>query len=51
MEGDLYGQRIKVEFLTKLRDEQRFNGVEELIAAIRRDSEAAAAYVATRSTP
>lgn len=50
MEGDLYGRRIKVEFLTKLRDEQRFDGVEELVAAIRRDSEAATAALAARST-
>ena len=38
MKGDLYGQRIHVEFLSKLRDEQKFNGVEELMEAIRRDA-------------
>ena len=48
MKGDLYGQRIRIEFLTKLREEKRFNGMEELIAAIHSDADAAAAYVKSR---
>lgn len=28
--GDLYGQRIRVEFIQKLRDERKFNGLEEI---------------------
>jgi riboflavin kinase/FMN adenylyltransferase len=48
MKGDLYGRRIRVEFLSKIRDEQRFNGVEELVAAIRKDAEAAVTIAAQR---
>lgn len=36
-DGDLYGRRIQVEFLEKLRGEQDFTGEEALIAQIRRD--------------
>lgn len=35
--GDLYGKRMGVLFTQKLRDEQRFGSVEELIAAIKND--------------
>ena len=48
MKGDLYGRRIRVEFLSKIRDEQKFNGVEELVAAIRKDAEAAVTIAAQR---
>jgi riboflavin kinase/FMN adenylyltransferase len=48
MKGDLYGKRIKVEFLTKLRDEQKFDGLEALVAAIQKDAEKASAFVANR---
>jgi len=33
-EGDLYGQRVKVEFLRFLRDERKFGSIEELKAAV-----------------
>lgn len=36
-EGDLYGQQVELEFLERLRGEQRFNGIDELIAQIQRD--------------
>jgi len=42
--GDLYGQRIKVVFKHKLRDEKRFNGLDELKAAILNDIQLAKAY-------
>ncbi len=48
MKGDLYKQRIKVEFLTKLRDEQKFGSLEDLVAAIGRDAVQAKAYVDKR---
>lgn len=43
-EGDLYGADLKVEFLRRLRDEQRFEGVDALVSQIRRDADAARAY-------
>ena len=39
--GNLYGKTVKVEFLKFLRPEQKFASVDELKAAIRRDTEAA----------
>lgn len=35
--GDLYGRRLRLEFLRRLRGEQRFAGPEELRSQIRRD--------------
>lgn len=37
-EGDLYGQRMAVEFVAKLRDEQKFEGLEALSAQMDRDA-------------
>ena len=42
--GDLYGQRLTVEFHHKLRDEQRFASLEALKTAIDADVAAARAY-------
>lgn len=42
--GDLYGQRIKVVFKKKMRDEKRFNGIEELKTAIYQDIDMAKAF-------
>ena len=38
---DLYGLALRVDLIARLRDEQRFNGIEELKAQIARDAEAA----------
>ena len=35
--GDLYGQRIRVEFLDRLRDERRFPTPAELVAQVQED--------------
>ncbi len=40
-EGDLYGQRMAVEFVAKLRDEQKFDGLEPLKAQMALDCRAA----------
>ncbi len=36
-DGDLYGRRIQVEFVGKIRDEQKFENLDALKAAIHRD--------------
>jgi riboflavin kinase / FMN adenylyltransferase len=38
-EGDLYGERAKVRFAERLRDEVRFGSVDDLIAQMERDVE------------
>jgi riboflavin kinase / FMN adenylyltransferase len=38
-DGDLYGRRITVEFVARLRDERRFDNVAELTAQMRSDAE------------
>ncbi len=38
-EGDLYGQELTVEFIARLRGEERFDGVEALVAQMHRDVE------------
>ena len=37
-DGDLYGQRMAVEFVAKLREEQKFDGLEPLKAQMALDS-------------
>jgi riboflavin kinase / FMN adenylyltransferase len=39
--GDLYGRSVAVDFRHRIRDEQRFDGVDALVAQIRRDADAA----------
>jgi riboflavin kinase/FMN adenylyltransferase len=36
-DADLYGQRIDVEFVARLRDEEKFDGLPELVAQMHRD--------------
>lgn len=43
---DLYGQQLQLSFLARLRDEQRFEGPDELVAQIRADIDAARAHFA-----
>lgn len=42
---DIYGETVKLEFLHRLRGEQKFNGIGELVAQITRDAEAARAWL------
>lgn len=39
--GDLYGQRLEVEFVQKLRDEENFNSLDALVQQIEADARAA----------
>lgn len=43
---DIYGRHIQVSFLKKLRDEEKFNSLDELIKQIQLDVEQAQAYFA-----
>jgi riboflavin kinase / FMN adenylyltransferase len=38
-DGDLYGKEMKVEFLFFIREEQKFAGVDQLVAQIQKDAE------------
>lgn len=40
-DGDLYGRQLSVQFHARLRDEQRFGGIDELVAQLDRDVETA----------
>ena len=39
-DGDLYGEHLRVRFLKKLRDEEKYDGLPALQAAIARDARA-----------
>ena len=47
--GDLYGRRVTVEFVARLRDEEKFDGLPALVEQMHRD--AAAARAALRQAP
>jgi riboflavin kinase/FMN adenylyltransferase len=49
-QGDLYGRRVSIEFLKKLRDEAPFASLDELAAQIRRDCDTAREFFRTRGT-
>jgi riboflavin kinase/FMN adenylyltransferase len=36
-DGDLYGERVALDFVTRLREQRRYDGVEPLVAQIRQD--------------
>jgi len=40
-DGDLYGKRIEVEFVEKLRDEEKFADLDAMVRQIDRDAAAA----------
>ncbi|MFP7721188.1 bifunctional riboflavin kinase/FAD synthetase [Lysobacter sp. A3-1-A15] len=44
-EGDLYGSRIEVEFVARLRDEEKFDNLADLTAQMHRDAEQARALL------
>ncbi|MBK9174066.1 MAG: riboflavin kinase [Chloracidobacterium sp.] len=43
-DGDLYGDVLRVRFLHRIRDERKFNGIDELKSQIERDSDRALNY-------
>jgi riboflavin kinase/FMN adenylyltransferase len=45
-DGDLYGEHLRVRFLKKLRDEQKYDGLDALKEAIARDARQAREYFA-----
>jgi riboflavin kinase/FMN adenylyltransferase len=44
-DGDLYGRRIEVEFVAKLRDELKFDSIDTMVEQIHRDAEQARAIL------
>ena len=46
-DGDLYGRHIDVEFVAKLRDEEKFDGLDALTAQMRQDAKTARHLLAT----
>jgi riboflavin kinase/FMN adenylyltransferase len=51
LHGELYGRRIEVEFVKKLRDERRFGTDRELSDQIARDVDAARAFLSEEGRP
>jgi riboflavin kinase/FMN adenylyltransferase len=47
--GEFYDEPLRVEFITRLRAEQKFSGVDELVAQIKQDIEVARSILAERS--
>ncbi|HEX5726459.1 MAG TPA: riboflavin kinase, partial [Longimicrobiaceae bacterium] len=45
-EGDLYGERVRVDFLQRLRDVHPFDSAAALVAAMREDERAGRAWFA-----
>jgi riboflavin kinase / FMN adenylyltransferase len=50
-DGDLYGRTLRIAFISRLRGERRFASVEELIAQMHRDVEAARELCASFTPP
>lgn len=48
-DGDLYGQRLEVDFLEKIRDEQNFPTVDDLVAQMKRDDKKAREILAEKA--
>jgi riboflavin kinase/FMN adenylyltransferase len=47
-DGRLYGERVRLAFLARLRDERRFSGPDELLAQVERDAERARSVLRER---
>jgi riboflavin kinase / FMN adenylyltransferase len=49
--GDLYGERLALDFVTRLREMRRYDGIEPLIAQIEQDVVDARAALTTQESP
>jgi riboflavin kinase/FMN adenylyltransferase len=49
-EGDLYGKRLRLDFISRLRGERRFQSAEALVEQMRRDVEQAREIVAAHGS-
>ncbi|HQT00108.1 MAG: riboflavin biosynthesis protein RibF [Hydrogenophilales bacterium 16-64-46] len=47
-DADIYGRRVRVDFLHKLRDEEKYPDLASLVAQIHRDCDAARTYLSQR---
>ena len=47
-EGDLYAEQARVQFVRRLRGEERFDSVDDLVAQMRRDCDDARAALSAR---
>jgi len=47
----IYGQTLEFSFVARLRDEQRFDGIDALVAQIRRDAEQGRALLSAQRAP
>lgn len=47
----IYGETVEFSFVARLRDEQRFDGIDALVAQIRRDAEAGRALLSALPRP
>ncbi len=47
-DGDLYGDVLRVRFLHRIRDERKFNGIDELKVQIKKDTRRASNYFETQ---
>jgi riboflavin kinase/FMN adenylyltransferase len=50
-DGDLYGQRLEIEFVAHLRDELRFDSIDAMVAQMHLDAIAARTALAAESMP
>jgi riboflavin kinase/FMN adenylyltransferase len=48
---DLYGARVRIDFVERLRDTQKFSGVEALVAQQNRDATRARLVLAHNAVP
>jgi len=48
---DLYGQRLEVQFVAKLRDELNFDSIDSLVAQMKRDEQEARSILAETELP